>query len=194
MNSANQKNRHKVYLLIVSKEKAGSYKQASMPSHYDGTIRDESRLAYATLAQLLESQFSMSFDVSAIHVTADGKPYHKDNQYFFSLAHSDRYIACALGFSEMGVDIEDSKDVSQKIHTKFMTETEIIERVDPLVTWVTKEAYSKLRGIGLRLSFNKHSAAEMRDEYLHTIQLGEDYICALFCTNTEAEITVEVIT
>lgn len=194
MNSTNQKNRHAVYLHIVSKEKAKLYKQTTMPSHYTGTVRDESRLAYATLAELLEHQFGVSFDATAIQATAEGKPHHKDNLYHFSLAHSDHYIACAVGFSEVGVDIEGSKNISQKIHSKFMTDAEVMERVDPLVTWVTKEAYSKLRGIGLQLSFSKHSAAEMRDEYLHTIQLGEDYICALFCTNTDAEITVEVIT
>lgn len=193
MSSVNQKNRHKVCLRIVSKEKARLYEQTAMPEHYVGTIRDESRLAYATLAHLLEEQFSTSFEASAIHAAADGKPYHKDNQYHFSLAHSDQYIACALGYSEMGVDIEDSKDISQKIHSKFMTEIEVTERVDPLVTWVTKEAYSKLQGLGLRLSFSKHSATEMRDEYLHTIQQGADYICVLFCANKDVDITVGVI-
>lgn len=193
MSSASQKNGHRTYLRIVSKEKARLYDQTVMPTHYVGTIRDESRLAYATLSQTLKDHLWVSFDVSAIRVTADGKPYHKDNQYYFSLAHSDHYIACAVGFSEMGVDIEDTKNIPQKIHAKFMTETEIIARVDPLLTWVTKEAYSKLLGLGLRFSFSKHPAADMRDEYFHAIQQGADYMCALFCADKDTDITVGVI-
>lgn len=192
--SVARKRNNPLYLVIVSKDSAKKYQQVTMPTHYSGTIREESRLAHAVLARVLKERLGISYDEAAIDVTNYGKPHQKNDQYYFSLAHSSKYIACAVGYSDLGVDIEQTKKIPKKLHSKIMTESEIVERVDPLSAWVMKEAYSKLRGLGLRLSFHRRSVTEMQAEYPHTLQQASDYICALFYSDKDANLTIEVVT
>lgn len=192
MGLENQVSRHSAYLSIIGKESASVYKQVDMPPHYTGTIRDESRLAYAVLAHSLKEHLGLSFDATTIRVTKDGKPFHKDNEYYFSLAHSNKYIACVIGLSNLGVDIEQPREIPKKLYSKILTEAEIKEDYNPLLTWVIKEAYSKLQGLGLRLAFNKHAEIEMRHKYPHVIQETADYICVLFYTYENTDLNIKV--
>lgn len=192
MGLENQVSRSSAYLSIIGKERASVYKQVDMLPHYTGSIRDESRLAYAVLANSLKEHLGLPFDATTIRVTKDGKPFQKDNEYYFSLAHSNEYIACAIGLSNLGVDIEQPREISKKLYSKILTEAEIKEDYNPLLTWVIKEAYSKFQGLGLRLAFNKHAEIEMRHKCPHVIQETADYVCALFYTNENTDLNIKV--
>ncbi len=183
---------HPLYLTVVSKDKAREYPHVEMPAHYISTIREESRLAYAVLAKVLQDRFNVVYCADTIYVTSYGKPYNSDNQYYFSLSHSNDFIACAVGQCEVGVDIEQPKKIHEKLHPKIMTKSEIAEQADPLSTWIIKEAYSKLQGLGLYLPFSEKTVVAMQNEYPHTIQNTAHYICALFYIDKNAAISIEM--
>jgi phosphopantetheinyl transferase len=181
-------------LAIIHVDKATAYPPVSMPAHYEGgTIRDESRLAYATLAYYLKKHFGLTYDAQTIAVTKYGKPFQRDGRYHFSLSHSSDYIACAIGNQELGVDIEQPRNISRKIYSKIMTRAEMDESKDVLLTWVIKEAYSKLRGVGVRLSFKDISANDIQSRCAHIIQQTDEYICVILYSNKDSHFIIEKI-
>lgn len=191
MGLENQEGIHKVFLRIVSKEQAGAYKQVNIPQHYTSTIRDESRLAYAVLARSLKEDLGLMYDAATIYVTKDGKPFHEDNEYYFSFTHSDIYIACAIADEEVGVDIEQARTIKPQLLRKILTPEEINDSVNPIRAWVIKEAYGKFIGLGIGLGFTTLSAESLQNKYPNIILDEKSFICSLFYTNPDTDVQVQ---
>jgi len=99
----------------------------------------------------------------AYSVENSGKPYWEPNQKmpisvyqtpFLSISHSGRYVALSLSYYEVGVDIQQRKNINtDRISDRFFTEREsaLIAR-DPelfFTIWSRKEAWGKCEGGGL---------------------------------------------
>ena len=73
---------------------------------------------------------------------------------FLSISHSGKYVALALSYYEIGIDIQERKPINtEKISTRYFTEKEaaLIGR-DPALFftfWSRKEAWGKCEGGGL---------------------------------------------
>ena len=98
-----------------------------------------------------------------------GKPMRKDNEVFFNLSHSGKYVLCAVSESETGCDIEKLRKVNWKLAKRFFSEKEYdyLDRLNKnegkkssektLYTseeiftrfWVLRESYVKKTGEGL---------------------------------------------
>lgn len=180
-----------VYLYIVSKRIAMSYTTIELPGHYTGTVREESKLSYATLSVILHSKFGVTFNPQDILVTKEGKPYQKNNAYHFSYAHCTDYIACAVGSEKIGVDIEQPREVPDKIYSKILTNTEITNRVNPLYSWVIKEAYTKLGNPESRIIFSSRAAEELLQRAPSVIVQTIECLCALFHTKKSTKVIIE---
>lgn len=99
-----------------------------------------------------------------------GKPMRRDGKVWFNLSHSGRYILCVVSNSEIGCDIEETKNVKWKIAKKYFSKKEydLLERIgesrenpedndtaaEELFTrfWVLRESYVKKTGEGLGTS------------------------------------------
>ena len=99
----------------------------------------------------------------AYSIENSGKPYlEPDLQIpagdrgipFISISHSGRYVALALSYYEVGIDIQMRKDMdTQKISSRFFTEKEtgLIHKDSNLffTLWSRKEAWGKCEGCGI---------------------------------------------
>ncbi len=164
--------------------------KVAVPRHYDGTVRLETKLAYALLAQMLWTFTDKKYSPSDILVTSKGKPYHRTNGYFFSYAHTGNYIACVVSSSNVGLDVEQTRVIPAKLHSRILTTQEMRLGADPLRAWVIKEAYSKLVGEGLGLGFSRYSTSDLLEETNNVVIQDNDYTLAVFCSDQNAKIAV----
>jgi 4'-phosphopantetheinyl transferase len=94
-----------------------------------------------------------------------GKPFLKNySQVHFNLSHSEKYVACAVSDSPVGVDIERIHDVDLTIaqHYFFGSEYHQIQNSTNkqrtfFEFWVLKESYMKMTGRGFRLALDEFS-------------------------------------
>ncbi len=85
----------------------------------------------------------------------DGKPYIKDNPFYFNISHDRKTTVLVISDKEIGVDIQYltyKKSVVSRFFTK--DEQEIMEKsnnkeIDFTKIWVMKEAFVKMKGVGI---------------------------------------------
>lgn len=184
-------NKESIYLFIINKQSIKDYDAIEMPDHYTATVRTESKMGYAVLKDVLRTRFDLPYDPQSIQTTPEGKPFITNNTLGFNISNCQDYIACAVGYQELGVDIEQHRPVHPKLFRKILTPQEIKNSVTPLRAWVIKEAYSKLLGTGLRLGLTSISAEDLRSQYPNIVLSDKPYYCALFYANPGAHIQVE---
>jgi phosphopantetheinyl transferase len=180
-----------VYLYVISKNEMHNYTSTPMPAHYTGTIRDESKMGYAILSDILKTKFGVTYHAKNILTNPNGKPYLKDSSICFNISYSQDYVACAVGQQEIGIDIEQSRKLHSKLFTKILTPEEIDDGVDPLWAWVIKEAYSKLLGAGLVLGFASISVDIILGKQPYFIVPNKLYTCAVFYENPNTIVEIQ---
>jgi 4'-phosphopantetheinyl transferase len=92
-----------------------------------------------------------------------GKPYLKNYpDIFFNLSHSERYVACAVSDSPIGVDIEYIQDIDLSVAKNYFYGSEydyILNNNNKkkafFELWVLKESYMKMTGLGFRLALDE---------------------------------------
>lgn len=119
-----------------------------------------------------------------IYTTPNGKPYFKDSNIFFNYSHSKNYVACVISTYEVGIDIEETnRDISDEIAEKYLNkEKDNLKRIE---TWVKKEAYSKLKGLGFQINFKNINLSEITEKNLFISE--KNYMCSIYCDNDDVE-------
>lgn len=88
-----------------------------------------------------------------------GKPYLTGNHgFFFNISHSGNYAVCAAAGQEVGVDIQQVRDVKADIAARFFSEEERAQieaegagrELMLFRIWSAKESFIKLTGRGLQ--------------------------------------------
>lgn len=91
---------------------------------------------------------------------AYGKPYIKDGEINFNISHSYWKVICGFSTDEIGVDIEEIKDIDLKDFNDVFSEKETAEIQKSGILkfyefWTKKEATSKALGKGFSIPFQK---------------------------------------
>ena len=160
-----------IYISIQKKDDILIDNNISFPKNI---TRNESKKAYSLLKKMMEV-VGISFDISKIKIAENGKPYFIDNSCKFNYSHSNKYIACALSNTEVGIDIEDDFKVSLEAASLYLNNSSSNLRYQ----WVMKEAYFKLRG-----DFSDNQFKKIRIDDIHSfhhIIEKDDYLCIVFC-------------
>jgi len=93
-----------------------------------------------------------------------GKPYLKNNDFYFNYSDSKEYIGIAKSKKEIGFDIERKRVLNSsylsRLRNKILNESDIkdnsiIDSNAILKIWTIKEAYLKYLGIGLTFNPNE---------------------------------------
>jgi len=92
-----------------------------------------------------------------IAADALGKPCLRGAELYFNLSHSGAYAACAIADLPVGVDIQTSREYSEKLAERCFTPEEraalrAAREPDAEFTalWTLKESYLKWKGSGIR--------------------------------------------
>lgn len=121
--------------------------------------------------------------------TSKGKPYFKDNPIFFNISHSKNIVA--VGISEkfnIGIDVEKIENVDKDIINILYSNIEkekykesLLDKKTYYKTWVMKESYSKMLGLGLYFNFNNISLelekdmTKVEEYYIHSYIINDYY-------------------
>lgn len=131
----------------------------------------------------------------------NGKPYIKDNEFFFNISHSENMVAAAISKCEVGIDVEIISERNLKIADRFFNASEIdfIKNSennfsDFTKLWTRKEAFLKATGKGLKIPLNSFSVlSDKVSEYkLSSFCIDNKYILSV-ATNGNIQILKEKI-
>lgn len=95
--------------------------------------------AGAVLRFAVEDCTHYNFDSLLFYEDEKGKPRVSDDIFYFSLSHSGNYAVCAISDTPIGVDIEEDKELPERIRKRF---------ANNVTEWTKKEAKGKLTGNG----------------------------------------------
>lgn len=112
--------------------------------------------AYNLLSKALKEEYNIA-KPPIFYFGKYGKPYLLDYpSIFFNLSHCDNAVVCAISSYEVGVDVEDVKQVDADIIASCCCESENLRirysdnpNLEFVKMWTMKESYLKLNGIGL---------------------------------------------
>lgn len=105
--------------------------------------------------------YNRTLDLKRIHEGKNGKPYDKNQEFFFNISHTKHYIICVISSAEVGIDMEETRILTPSL-IKYMGLEESIP--DPLDIWVLKEAYVKYTGEGLRRRLDSFTVEEIEEQ------------------------------
>lgn len=123
-------------------------------------------IAELLVRYLLWTQYGMDAQTLTICHSEYGKPYFENSKIHFNLSHSGDWVVCAMGDSEMGVDVEAIRPMDFPSVYRAFSKNEIaqlnkedIEQYPDLFyqIWTLKESYVKYLGLGLQYPFSSFS-------------------------------------
>lgn len=124
-----------------------------------------------------------------------GKPYDANKNCYFNISHCKEAVACILGNSPNGIDVECviKQDCFQKIKKKVCNEKELQllnNSKNPLVEftklWTFKESYLKMLGTGI-VGDLRNIYYEICDKSFETLTYN-DFVLT-YCSNNKEYIT-----
>ena len=129
-------------------------RQRQAESAKNFSSRAEKIVSYALLAYGYRRLIKRK-DLPIIEHSENGKPYFADRSASFSISHSKSAVAVLLTDRdlELGVDIEEVRDLRSALVHRFASEKELTDLSTPLDAislWTKKEAVAKRSGDGLR--------------------------------------------
>lgn len=144
--------------------KKNSYTSSQISNKYqDQKQNNLSNYAWHILENILKD-YSIELNKDKIIYNSNGKPYLKEEQIYFNIAHSNDLVAIAVSDSEVGIDIEQIDNLSymleNKIYEKWLDQRSIKDMLKEknklqylTKEWVIRESLIKL--FGESISINK---------------------------------------
>lgn len=123
----------KIYLCIKKKKDIKIDKNLNYP-HF--VKKEESKMAYTLLKNMM-NKVGIIFDFNKLRISSNYKPYYED--IYFSYSHSKNYIAIVIAPFNIGIDIEEYREISKTVNEMYLNNSDT-----PLEDWVKKESYFKL--------------------------------------------------
>ena len=158
--------------------------------HYSARfeIKNHQKRIQHLAGRFLLKHLDDSILLDSILISEKGMPYLKNNVSFFSISHSDDFVAVMINKDQrVGIDIESVKNKIETTSSKFITEDEMkilsntgLEiKLQCTVGWTIKEAMYKWYGLG-NVDFKRNlmiqSFEKMDDYYLFKVLFLKDKI------------------
>jgi 4'-phosphopantetheinyl transferase len=114
---------------------------------------------------LVRGRLGLREDEIIIETDAYGKPYleaHRD--FYFNIAHSGKWVVCAIAEYPVGVDVEEIKPIEEDVVRSVLTKEEYAEYLSRsgderlgyfFEMWTLKESIIKAAGLGLSLPLDE---------------------------------------
>lgn len=148
------------WLNLLSFEKKKRINRVKIEKNRKCTVAGE-MLARKGIAQAM----NVSPEIIIFEKNQYGKPYAKNLDIHFNISHCENMVVCAIGETELGIDIEKVRPINLKIAEKICLENEleyIFENSKKnyqtqennilrkfFEIWTGKEAYFKCTGTGI---------------------------------------------
>lgn len=167
--------------------------------------RKLSVFAYELLISMLSDYTKAEDNAFEIYEDERGKLRLKDSELGFNISHSGAFVACAIHEGEVGIDIEEKKELSSRLFKSVLSSderknitkgeeipTKTLSKDLPMTAeflriWTIKEAYLKYTGEGLsggfenvKVSLNPRPVILDKDVSLISEDMGEYLISVVY--------------
>ncbi|HHF7011403.1 4'-phosphopantetheinyl transferase family protein [Streptococcus mutans] len=128
--------------------------------------RERCLLAEALVRYALIKDYGMKEEKILFDRSRHGKPLLIGSNLHFNLSHSGKWVVCAIGNSQLGVDVELVRLLEYKNIYKSFSSTERMyldalpsqnKQTSFFKLWTLKESFVKFTGIGLKYPFDSFS-------------------------------------
>ncbi len=150
-----------------------------------GNSYKEQHAAARELLFAAASYMGYEADESDIEILEGGKPIFREIPLYFSLSHSGSYVACAIGDTPCGVDLQEIKEVSERISKKYLGGAVGKAAV---VRWTELESYGKLTGKGVSGLSDRSTCSK---ECFHSFDVLNGYVLTV-CVSGEVSAPTEL--
>ena len=124
----------------------------------------------------------LGLEIPRIYISKHGKPKFEKSNIFFNYSHSKNYIACVISYYEVGIDIEETtRNINDDVAKKYLDN--VIGNKKRIETWVKKESYSKLKGLGLQMKFKDIKLDDIKSKSLFIKE--KEYMCSIYCDSND---------
>lgn len=117
-------------------------------------LRNDTICGRLLLAFVLDRYYS--FSDFAVEYTDEGKPYLKENELYFNISHSNKYVLLSVSTSEIGCDVQIFSAYNERVAKRFYHKNELDflslscnKDKDFIKLWVLKESILKNTGKGI---------------------------------------------
>lgn len=134
-------------------------------------------------------------DVESISYSASGKPFVKHQSYFFSVSHTDGWVAAIVSKQKnVAIDMEIISDKAYQIRNRFLSPRELTLMIPDLIEvsnlatmlWSVKESLYKY--------YSQGAVDFKRDLQINQIEKLQANTFSILCQiNKQTEIRVEVV-
>ena len=144
---------------------------------------EENTSSKALLTKVLQENYIANKEII---YNAYGKPYLKNNELYFNISHDKNITVLVTSDKEIGVDLEYLTYRPSVVKKYFnLKEQNIIKKsrrkeYDFTKIWVMKEAYVKMKGIGITYGLQNVDTAVLANKF--EIIDKDDYLIAI-CRN-----------
>lgn len=159
------------------------------------------------LIEAVKEAYGMNKDDIRVLKTEFGKPYLENcSDFKYNISHSGDYVAIAYGKEDVGIDIEQIREMDLKVANRFFhnDEIEYITRTNKeqnkrfFEIWTGKEAYLKYTGQGINVPLDS-VVVNIEEKKIQNLDIGiavkqvDDLlvtVCALDVTDIDYKIDV----
>jgi len=153
-----------------------------------------SAIVYLLLRLALKENYDIN-EAVLFDYTEKGKPILKDYPHIhFNLSHSNSIAACVVNDTPVGVDVQQIKNVSDKVAGRVLTEKELLTFKSSLAPieyfckiWTIKESFLKRSGQGITTDLREISADDLKE--IITFR-GLNYFCSV-CGQFLSEVVIK---
>ena len=104
--------------------------------------------ARSLLKEAVKREYNLDISSYAEKKKVGGKPYLEGATFCFNLSHGGEYVVCALSDSDVGVDIEKIKPISEGVMRRFVGKVGTSDEENTRL-WTRYEAVGKFLGCGI---------------------------------------------
>ena len=192
---------------LISKDRKEKFRKLKNP------IPARLSLGAGVLLRIALENNDLLSELDRIQYEDHGKPYLKNDSFYFSLSHSGKYAVCAYGTTPLGIDLQKTsgkiKHVNRILSDKekdFLSPLNTSQKTELFFRlWVRKESLIKWDGRGLRLPLDTLSFVDdhaisdsilFEEKELHFIEVKSllpEYALCICSEEKEASIVMNKI-
>lgn len=169
------------FFSFLDKEKKTEYLSSTNENRKNSIL-----LSQGFAKEKISEMFSIDKKNIVFSVTNLGKPFCKSHpEIYFSLSHSEDFLALVISDREVGIDIEKIREAKANLIRRVCSENEIkkiysSENPDMAFTeiWTKKEAYLKALGTGIDRELS--SIDTTSEDLSFTTEITENFIVSVF--------------
>jgi len=177
---------------------------------FQGDYKNKNEELLRKALQMYAEAFDINIDDLPLQKTANGKPYLEGMPLHFSISHTRMLWGCLISSQEVGLDIQEKRNVNfSKLANRFFLEEEIKFVNDNGMdgffdVWTRKEACIKYDGTGLRdlKSFCVVKNGELTEKidkdgsvcFVSAFELDNTVKCAYCCSMEDSSLQIRELT